>query len=42
MFGEKFQGQVFGRKVCMHDCGGGNLIERDHLEDTDFEGKIIF
>ena len=26
---------------CMQDCGGGNLMEKDHLEDTDFDGKII-
>jgi hypothetical protein len=27
---------------CMQNCGGGNLMERDHLEDTNFDGKIIF
>jgi hypothetical protein len=26
----------------MHDYGGGNLVEGDNLEDTDFDGKIIF
>ena len=28
-------------KRCIQDFGGGNLSERDHLEDPDLDGKII-
>jgi hypothetical protein len=28
--------------TCIQDFGGGNLKERDHLEDKGVDGRIIF
>jgi hypothetical protein len=30
-----------GEERCTHDFGGGNLRERDHLEDPGIDGMII-
>jgi len=30
-----------GEERCIQDFGGGNLGERDHLEDIGVDGRII-
>jgi len=30
-----------GKKRCIQGFGGGNLLEREHLEDPGIEGRII-
>jgi len=33
---------TYGRQeTCVQDFGGGNLRERDHLEDLGIDGRII-
>jgi hypothetical protein len=30
-----------GKKRCIRGCGGGNLGERDHLEELGVDGRVI-
>jgi len=33
--------RVWGEKRSVQGIGGGNLEERDHLEDQDVDGRIL-